>query len=122
MNLQDFAGLHKLSGVDFGYLDGVNHMLFVCNKKTYRVREDASDGYRSSMRDIELVSEKVTNKFKSQRVFGVLRIGNCDIVDFYDVVTGKIVLSFGTENNDDYYPCYVAVFTPENMAINKDNT
>jgi hypothetical protein len=41
-----------------------------------------------------------------------------DILDLIDVVTGKVVLSVGTGNTDDYYPYWVAEFTPENMGAN----
>lgn len=41
-----------------------------------------------------------------------------DVIQFYDVVTNKIVLELGTESVDDYYPCCVMSWHPENLAIN----
>lgn len=45
-----------------------------------------------------------------------------DILELIDIANGKVVLACGTRNTDDYYPCYVAGFHPENMACNaKEN-
>lgn len=129
--LNDFLGMHKLSGAEYGsikakdsYYDDPNVMYFVLDGVTYAVIEDPSDGYRSSMEEIVESDHEVTNRFKAQRVFGVRResrySGDYDIVDMYDVITAKRVLSFGTDHSDDYYPTFEAIFNPENMAINID--
>jgi len=40
------------------------------------------------------------------------------LIDFIDIITGKPVLSVGTDWSDSYYPYAVFEFMPENMAIN----
>ena len=130
MQLDDFLGRHVLTGVDFGvekateeYYKDANNMAFEMDGKVYLVREDPSDGYRSSMKDIEEVDIKVVNQFPPCKVKGRRRKNSeygekNDVIDFYDVVTGLVVLAIGTENIDDYYPSYVAYFDPRNMKIN----
>jgi len=130
MQLDDFLGRHVLTGVDFGiekrteeYYEDANTMAFEMDDKVYLVREDPDDGYRSSMKDIEEVDIKVVNQFPPCKVKGRRRKNSeygekNDVIDFYDVVTGLVVLAIGTENIDDYYPSYVAYFDPRNMKIN----
>jgi len=130
MQLDDFLVRHVLTGVDFGveksteeYYQDANTMAFEMDGKVYLVREDPDDGYRSSMKDIEEVDIKVINQFPPCKVKGRRRKNSeygekNDVIDFYDVVTGLVVLAIGTENIDDYYPSYVAYFDPRNMKIN----
>ena len=130
MQLDDFLGIHVLTGVDFAvekateeYYEDANTMAFEMDDKVYLVREDPDDGYRSSMKDIEEVDIKVVNQFPPCKVKGRRRKNSeygekNDVIDFYDVVTGLVVLAIGTENIDDYYPSYVAYFDPRNMKIN----
>ena len=130
MQLDDFLGRHVLTGVDFGvekateeYYQDANTMAFEMDGKVYLVREDPDDGYRSSMKDIEEVDIKVVNQFPPCKVEGRRRKNSeygekNDVIDFYDIVTGLVVLAIGTENIDDYYPSYVAYFDPRNMKIN----
>ena len=42
-----------------------------------------------------------------------------DVLELLDCKTGKTVLEVGTENTGDYYPCFVANWSPENMACNQ---
>lgn len=133
MEVKDLVGLHKLSGVDMSHesiktlgdsFEDANVINFVLDKKTYTATEDPSDGYRSSMRDIVVTDFRVRNTFPIIRVMGIMRANDTygdenDVVDFYDVETAKVVLSVGTRNTDDYYPSFVAEFTPENMATNQ---
>lgn len=89
----------------------------------YIAVEDPDDGYRSHLSEI-LIGDKITNKFKKCHVRGKWidknEYGeNCDIIQFIDDLTNKVVLEIGTDNTDDYYPYFVAKFNPENMSINK---
>jgi hypothetical protein len=129
MELKDLVGLHKLSGVDMSNesikaewgdsFEDCQVINFILDRKTYTAIEDPSDGYRSSMQEVKESKVVVKNKFAPVKVMGVMRPDNSDdVIDFFDVKTGKIVLSVGTDDLDDYYPSFVAEFTPENMAIN----
>lgn len=134
MILDDLIGEHLLSGVDFGVIppdhdkyryEDSNTMTFILDGHAYLVSEDPSDGYRSSMNDIvEVPPATVKNTFDQVRVLGRMRTRGSygstdDVLELIDVVTTKLVLEAGTENSDDYYPSYVANFTPENMACNQ---
>lgn len=132
MELTDLIGEHVLSGVDFSNEDvltwGENYepcqvMRFRLDGVVYQVVEDPSDGYRSSMRDITTSDVPIKNEFEGVRVVGRHDTGDAhdrnDILVLMDIVSGKDVLWCGTSNFDDYYPSFVANFTPENMAVNQ---
>jgi hypothetical protein len=131
MMLEDLVGEHELTGVEFGTLpkgeydyEDANTMTFVLDGHAYCVVESPDDGYRSSMRDIfEVPIESVKNTFAPVRVLARYKergtYSECDILELIDIVTAKVVLEAGTDNSDDYYPSYVANFTPENMASNQ---
>lgn len=131
INLSSLIGLHKLTGVDlgsfslekYGYVEDVNSISFKLDSKVYTAIEDLNDGYRSSMEEIYIDNRKVKNTFPACKVLGRMRIGDYeshDLIEFIDVETKKIVLAVGTENCNDYYPCFINYFHPENMSINKD--
>lgn len=136
MKLQDLVGEHELSGVDSGVLRvdngyggsyAASRLLFVLDGVAYQAIEDEDDGYRSSMREIELASiGEVANRFTPVKVIGCYKqrrddpySGQCDILQLVDVVTGEVVLEVGTDNTDDYYPSFVADFRPQAMVSNK---
>ena len=133
LELKDLVGEHVLSGVDFcttkvemwgEHFEDCEVVNFVLDGVTYTAIEDPNDGYRSCMEEIKVSDTPIINNFPGQRVVATMRpdekYANNDILDLIDVVTGKVVLSIGTDNYDDYYPCWVAVFYPENMSINAD--
>ena len=133
MELSNFLGEHVLTGCQFGTstitypweTTDANTLDFILDGRTLSVVEDPEDGWRSSMGEIMVGRSGlvITNTFPPCRVLGVFRSDSDysvnDVVDFYDQITGKIVMSIGTENTDDYYPCFVACFNPENMSINE---
>lgn len=114
MELNDLIGEHLLTGVDF---DG-NTINFVLDNETYSATEDPIDGYRSCLEEIKKSEAIVKNTFEPCKVKGDMRSSGCEIIDFADTVTQKIVLSIGTDTTDDCYPFYVVSFTPENMSSN----
>ncbi len=129
MELKDLQGEHELSGLDTfikkateRYEEDANGYRFVLDGKTYCAIEDPSDGYRSMLQDLEITNDKVDYTFEPQKVIGKMRSNGQysinDVLEFYDVVTGKQVLAIGTEDADDYYPCCVMEWSPENLAIN----
>jgi hypothetical protein len=130
MELEDLVGKHILSGVDedsksierYGSLENCNVINFVLDGTTYSATEDPEDGYRSSMDEIIVSDFTVKNSFAGIEVLGIMRgttdYSKNDVIDFFDTKNGKLVLSVGTENTDDYYPSFVASFVPENMSVN----
>jgi len=131
--LKDLIGLHLLDAVDFenvslpayegaDYNEDANTCRFRLDGTVWCVVEDPSDGYRSSMREIVRSRKKPVNVFPAIQVLAVIRERNgynsCDLLELIDTQTAKVVLVVGTDNNDDYYPSFVANFSPENMASN----
>jgi hypothetical protein len=128
VEVNELLGKHYLSGVDFGEIkidssfnDTANTINFILDNEIFTVVEDPSDGYRSRMEEIfkNKNGVEVKNTFCPVEVFVVERDENdCDIFDFYDVGSNKIILSIGTEYTDEYYPYFVSEWNPENLAIN----
>lgn len=132
VELKSLIGKHKLSGVDFENesikryewldLEDCQVVRFCLDGKTYMAVEDPSDGYRSRMQHCLVVNEKPKNRFKAVEVYGVMKgkenYSENDVIQFYDTETNKIVLEIGTSNSDDYYPSWVANWSPENLCLN----
>jgi len=133
--LRSLVGPHVLDAVDFstervptygGYFENAQHCRFRLDGIVYIAVEDPSDGYRSSMEHLLLGSGEMTNVFPPLQVIARHRTESGegwghqtdDVLELVDAVTGKVVLEVGTENEDDYYPCFVASFHPEAMAHN----
>src|SRR5574343_347944 len=129
--LKDLVGFHVLTGVDRGSIEVEDYgspslcetLSFTLDGVTYTACEDPQDGYRSSMRYL-IQDGKTTNNFRPQKVVARMRqneewrSAKDEILELVDLATGKVVLEVGTNYYDDYYPCFVASFFPENMAIN----
>lgn len=129
------VGLHTLDAVDQDSLsieryegsddkEDCNVLWFRLDGVVYGCVEDPSDGYRSSMREFVTWDRPMVNSFVPCKV--LLRhkekaeYGHAaDLLEAIDIETGKQVLEVGTDNSDDYYPIYVASFSPENMVANK---
>lgn len=128
--LEALVGEHVLTGVDFQTIPGTgpynedaSSMTFVLDGVAYMVVEDPADGYRSIMSEIVVLPDgtAVANTFEPCHVVARMTGADSGILECVDVETGKVVLECGTDNMDDYYPSYVASFTPENMAANQPN-
>ncbi len=137
--LKDLVGLHMLDAVDFEHItvkwgeddeygEDANVCRFRLDGTIWMAVEDPNDGYRSSMREITKLRAntkvKLVNVFPPVQVLAVYherrRYEACDILELRETATGKLVLTVGTENTDDYYPSFVASFEPENMPANAE--
>ncbi len=129
MELVDLQGSHALDAVDFGEMRTDEYgdsqvCRFRLDGIVYAAIEDPDDGYRSSMKEL-LVDDSATmkNTFPGITVVGrhltENNYGTCDILQLIDIKTGELVLEVGTDDSEDYYPCFVANFTPGAMSINK---
>jgi len=117
VNLEDLVGEHILSGVDITIeeesndysSEDINVVKFILDGKTYKAKEDPSDGYRSYCEEIVVCGDKVLNTFPEHVVIGAM-MGGGDygeenkIIQFFDYVTKDCVLEIGTGNYNDYYP------------------
>lgn len=104
------------------HFENANVMRFRLDGKVYTAVEDPDDGYRSGLERLYAADEPISNVFPPCKVLVRRKrddnYGKNDTLEMIDMVTGKVVLEVGTDNCDDYYPSFVANFTPENMAIN----
>jgi len=128
--LKDLAGAHTLTGVDLtnetikawydkDVYEDAQYFSFRLDEKTYTAIEDPSDGYRSSMQEIGVSDHALKNTFPPVQVVGVYDESDLsdDTLTLIHAVTGKPILRVGTDNADDYYPCFVSEFHPEALGI-----
>ena len=129
ITLHSLCGLHKLSGVErrgvqsdeYAWCALVNQFLFTLDGVTYAATEDENDGYRSCMGKLEILDAKPAIMFDPIDVVCHMETGDdCDILEMIDIRNGKTVLRVGTNYYDSYYPYFVNVWIPENLAVNGD--
>jgi hypothetical protein len=109
------TGEHMLSGVDFipGSEDDPAELRFILGDTTYAAIEDPSDGYRSCLKGVFIIHDKIANTFPPVPVVVAQTNDEYRKVSTVTVAaSGRVVLEFGTENWDDYYPVFIARFDP----------
>lgn len=135
MDFDVLIGKGTLSGFDTGSekikmnewsdeLTDCDVAVFTLSGQTFLAVEDPSDGYRSSMFKFEKTRRKVKNSFDLVDVFCRHReigaySGKDDVLEIYNLNTGKLILEIGVSNIDDYYPSWVCNWTPENIGEKK---
>ncbi len=136
VELDSLVGEHILDGVDLSTesvktwgdsFEDANIIRVRLDGKVYTAVEDPDDGYRSSMRNLFVEECALKNAFPPIKVLAKKKAddkwgGVNDTIELIDVVTGKVVVEFGTDNTDDYYPSFVSAFWPEHMATNQPVT
>jgi len=78
----------------------------------FEVIEDEEDGYRSSLKDVKIVA---TNSNNQNAVFlADITIKADDKINGWTLVDadGHKWYTFGTDQEDEYYPCFVFEYTP----------
>lgn len=109
-------------GADRGQYEDCQTISFILDGVTYTAVEDPEDGYRSSMNSLMVSGVAVANTF--QPVAVICRMSENakdqvdDVLEIVDAQNGKVILRVGTANTDDYYPWFVAEWTPELMHCN----
>lgn len=135
VELKSIVGLKVLDAVDFtnervknwaggDEWEDCSACRFRLDGKVYLAIEDLSDGYRSHWASLAQFTDEVPmeNVFPPVKVLARQRPAGmygreADILELIDIQTGGVVLEVGTDNTD-YYPSYVASFSPENMSTN----
>jgi hypothetical protein len=113
----------KQQFVDFDTLNGLKGLLYYNNhacqfqlgQVVFQVNEDEQDGYRSCLRDVEILSTDARTRpgdFMAEIVITKSTVPDRDSWEFVDTKTGHIWLEFGTDNVDDYYPSFIFYFYP----------
>jgi hypothetical protein len=139
MELKELEGSHKLSGVsyvnemlnggeftnEYSWNDGAVCVIsFILDGITYTAVEDANDGYRSAIGNLFINEFVCSNTFepidvicKHKTEYNVNDFSKryCDILEIYSIKSGKIILTVGTDNTDDYYPSFVSDWNPKNL-------
>lgn len=120
LKLSDLVGQHILHGVDTDCLENQYRcpsiIRFKLGRNVYEAVEDPEDDYRSSMDHIEVTKTPCANTFPGVRVIARMSPANSEeILELLNAKTGAVILRVGTENTDDYYPCWVAQFNQENL-------
>lgn len=131
MELKELTGSHILKGIEvgtmskdfgFGFKNVCNYIKFALDDTIYLAIEDPADGYRSYMAELEITEEPCKIKLPDISVVCHMREDGRyyenDVLVFIDSMNGKEILAVGTEDIDDYYPCCVFEYTPENMYCN----
>jgi hypothetical protein len=94
---------------------GVDGFKFKIGNYIFEAKEDDNDGYRSGLGDVVEVtsgtfSSQPLAKVKIEEVNSRIAINHFNMDSGFvlmDVNTHQILVAFGTDNEDDYYPCYV---------------
>ena len=118
MELKHLVGLALLDAVDFySYSNEYQVCRFRLDGLVYVAKEDAEDGYRSMMSELFISKDSdMKNVFPERLVYCEMEAGDNDILNIYDTETKQVILSVGTSNFNDWYPCFVAHFDPTAMA------
>ncbi len=107
-----------LSGVDFipGSDDAPAELRFILDGVSFAAIEDPSDGYRSMLEGVFVCKEPIKNTFPAVNV-NISKVES-ETDDLYRMTTalGDVVVEFGTENTEDYYPCFVSHFNPHMLG------
>jgi len=118
MELKHLVGLSLLDAVDF-YSDSNEYQVcrFRLDGLVYVAKEDVDDGYRSMMSELFISKDPdMKNVFPERLVYCEMEAGDNDILNIYDTETKQVILSVGTSNFNDWYPCFVAHFDPTAMS------
>lgn len=119
--------MNKLVGKEFSFY-GVCNNEFKLGRTVYEALEDEDDGYRSCLKDVHEVSGSKGIFFK--RPLARVRVEETDTrtSDYgqsfdgwrlVDVEDGHVWLVVGTDNFDDYYPCFTFDYHPKVTQVVK---
>ncbi len=131
IDFKDLLGEHQLSGVDtenieleiYGSKEACQTINFILDGEVYSGCENPDDGYRSSLQYFIKTDKKVNYTFPPVKVLARMaeddEYAKNDVLELVDMANGKVVLSVGTSNYDDYYPSFVGHWEPKNLAVNQ---
>jgi hypothetical protein len=128
--LDAIIGIHVVDGMgefispaEAPYSESVRVFLLRIDGMVHVFQENARDGYRSCLgssqvseghdvirRMVPFPQPMTCNFIKRPRLYDFLR--NDDVIVVTDERTGLIHYEIGTENFDDYYPCFIASWSP----------
>jgi hypothetical protein len=117
VQLSELAGTRVLDGINRGpsHTDDANVVLLRLNGVTYEFSEDPNDGYRSMLGGVRVVTDPVV-PFEPV----IVSIEHIDNASTKMLVLRRAlgkrneICRVGTDNYDDYYPCFVFDWQPDN--------
>lgn len=134
VRLESVAGLHVLDGraewvERNGHFENSRHVAYRLDGLWYVFAEDPSDGYRSSLGSVHVLPDEElpapggsVSRWSPPTVVMIHhsrgRMADShynrdeNVVRAFDESTGLQVLMVGTENTNDYYPSFVAIWNP----------
>lgn len=89
---------------------------FQLGQVIFQVNEDESDGYRSYLRDVEIISVEAPARirdFLAEVIIKKSQVSNRDGWEIVDANDSHVWLEFGTDNSDDYYPSFIFYTYPK---------
>ncbi len=120
--------------VDFYGVDNGRFRLGMAGQLvTFEAVEDENDGYRSMMSEVRLVPD-----VEAAGIFFATPIASVVVTDatmptdhesgrhsfdgyaLRDATTGHVWLTLGTDNDDDYYPCFTFDYQPSGEKLRID--
>ncbi len=116
VTLESLVGPHAMSGFDLLPDHGLGaEALFTLDGITYSAKEDPEDGYRSSLGSVTVTEAIPGARFAPVSVLCAM---SDQVLVVTDTLSGRVVLTIGTDNDDDYYPSFCADWVPSNLHVN----
>lgn len=119
----DNYGIHTLvdQHVDYEFY-GVYNNYFKIGNLIFEAIEDPSDGYRSYLDSVDMITsdreaklEEIKKFFPKNPIAKVKIVADKDWINIIDSRQGHLWLSIGTDHSDDYYPNFYFTYAP--MAL-----
>lgn len=111
------------------FCEDANGAALQLGEKTIFVFEDPSDDYRSCASDPLIVNAPIYSfgcdpdyiriPVTVQKLEPLESYEESEGIQLIDRRNGKIILRLGTDNSNDYYPCFVSEWVPQNIADNE---
>ncbi len=113
---QDFD---KLIGKKFKLYYNSNLNTFQLDNTIYEVVEDPCDDYRSCLKDVLIISDTALERYFLADVEVLNGFNSRYSNEGYTLIddSGHIWLEFGTDNYDDYYPCFIYNWNPKERVV-----
>lgn len=108
--------------IDFETLVGSKYFLYYHNhlnqfqlgRVIFEALEDENDGYRSSLSHVKVISTSAPLRQKLAEIqVQKLKTNDNDLFQLVDTEDSHVWLEFGTNDWDDYYPCFIFNVNPK---------
>jgi hypothetical protein len=108
--MSDTQKFDELVGKEFDFYGAAENQ-FRLGDTTWLAVEDEDDGYRSYLGSVEI--PLATTVLFNQPIARVRLEEHDSAYKLVDTQDEHVWLEFGTDNSDDYYPCFYFSYTPK---------